>query len=208
MPTPRPVLFVLAGVNGAGKSSVGGHLLRRAGLSWFNPDTWARELLALTGCTPTEANAAAWTEGVRRLDAALAAGHHHAFETTLGGHTITERLLTATTTHDVLVWYCGLASPEQHIARVQARVAVGGHDIPEAKIRERWQLSRLNLIGLLPHLARVQLYDNSADVPPGAPVPDPRRVADIQAGRLAWPATAADLAATPEWARAVLGAAV
>ena len=29
----RPVLYVLAGVNGAGKSSVGGHLLSRAGLA-------------------------------------------------------------------------------------------------------------------------------------------------------------------------------
>ena len=37
----RPVLYVLAGVNGAGKSSVGGHLLERNGLTWFNPDTFA-----------------------------------------------------------------------------------------------------------------------------------------------------------------------
>ena len=29
---PRPVLFVLAGVSGAGKSSIGGHLLAQAGL--------------------------------------------------------------------------------------------------------------------------------------------------------------------------------
>ena len=46
-PTPaaRPVLLVLAGVNGAGKSSIGGNvMLRRAGLSWFNPDTYTRVL--------------------------------------------------------------------------------------------------------------------------------------------------------------------
>ena len=46
----RPVLYVLAGVNGAGKSSIGGGLLERAGLTWFNPDTFARELVAETGC--------------------------------------------------------------------------------------------------------------------------------------------------------------
>ena len=40
----RPVLYVLAGVNGAGKSSIGGQLLVSAGLTWFNPDTFAREL--------------------------------------------------------------------------------------------------------------------------------------------------------------------
>jgi predicted ABC-type ATPase len=68
---PRPVLFVLAGVNGAGKSSVGGHLLERAGLAWFNPDTFARELRAGIGCNQVHANAAAWQEGMRRLDEAV-----------------------------------------------------------------------------------------------------------------------------------------
>lgn len=202
------MLFVLAGVNGAGKSSIGGHLLRRAGLDWFNPDTFARELVALTGCSQPQANGAAWQEGLRRLDEALAGGRHHAFETTLGGDTITERLRQATATHDVLVWYCGLASPEHHLARVRARVAAGGHDIPEVKVRERWERSRLNLITLLPQLARVQVYDNSAEAAPGAPVPDPVHVADIVAGRLVWPVTADEFQRTPAWARALLGAAL
>ena len=69
------MLYVLAGVNGAGKSSVGGHLLARAGLSWFNPDDFARALAERTGCTMPEANGAAWQEGMRRLEDALAAGH-------------------------------------------------------------------------------------------------------------------------------------
>jgi predicted ABC-type ATPase len=57
---PRPVLYVLAGVNGAGKSSIGGHLLEQKGLTWFNPDTFARELVALSGCDQATANAQAW----------------------------------------------------------------------------------------------------------------------------------------------------
>lgn len=89
---PRPVLLVLAGVNGAGKSSIGGLLLEQAGVSWFNPDRFARELVMATGCDQETANAEAWAEGVRRLDEAIAHGRHHAFETTLGGHTITEKL--------------------------------------------------------------------------------------------------------------------
>jgi len=36
--------------------------------------------------------------------------------------------------------------PEQHIARVEARVAAGGHPIPEEKIRERYPRAQLNLI--------------------------------------------------------------
>ena len=69
----RPILYVLAGVNGAGKSSVGGHILTQAGMAWFNPDTFARELVQRLGRSQDQANADAWAEGVRRLDAAVAA---------------------------------------------------------------------------------------------------------------------------------------
>ena len=204
--SPCPVIYVLAGVNGAGKSSIGGHLLTRSGLIWFNPDQFARELLAATGCDQTAANAAAWGEGMRRLDEAVSARRSFAFETTLGGHSVAARLKAASSTHDVLMWFCGLASPELHIARVQARVAVGGHAIPEAKIRERWTASIANLIALLPDLAEVRVFDNSATVPPGEPVPDPTLVAVIQNGRLAWPAAGnvTQLQYTPDWAKPIL----
>ena len=113
-----------------------------------NPDQFARELVAATGCDQTAANAAAWAEGMRRLDEAVSTGRSFAFETTLGGYGVAARLKAASSTHDVLMWFCGLASPELHIARVQARVAAGGHAIPEAKIRERWTASIANLIAL------------------------------------------------------------
>lgn len=206
----RPVLFVLAGVNGAGKSSVGGHLLERAGMAWFNPDTFARELAAATGCSMPEANAAAWQEGMRRLDIALANGMSHAFETTLGGNTVPARIAEATRTHDVLMWFCGLSSAEQHIARVQARVAVGGHDIPEASIRARWTRARENLIALMPVLAQLQVYDNSVEVARGKAVPDPVLLLELIDGALVVP-DADDLdalAKTPEWAKPVLEAAL
>lgn len=204
------MLYVLAGVNGAGKSSVGGHLLTEAGLSWFNPDTFARQLMGATHCDQTTANATAWTEGQRRLDEALAKRHSFAFETTLGGHSVAKRLKLASRTHEVLVWFCGLTSPELHIARVGARVAAGGHAISAAKIRERWITSIANLIGLLPHLAQARLFDNSASVAPGEPLPDPRLVAVVDHGQLAWPSPdeATILALTPDWAKPVLEAAL
>lgn len=205
---PRPVLYVLAGVNGAGKSSIGGHGLTRAGLAWFNPDAFARELMVATGCAQAAANAAAWTEGMRRLDAAVAQRHSFAFETTLGGRSVPARLRAASRTHDVLVWFCGLESPELHLARVRQRVAAGGHDIPEAKIRERWHSAIANLIALLPDLAEVRVFDNSASVAPGQAVPDPVAVAVFKQGRLVWPAAddAVQLRATPDWAKPVLEA--
>ena len=204
----RPVLFVLAGVNGAGKSSVGGHLLARQGMPWFNPDTFARELVAAIGCDQRTANIAAWNEGVRRLDEAIAKRRNFAIETTLGGHTMPAKMARAARTHDVLMWFVGLDSDDHHVARVRARVAVGGHDIPEAKIRERYPAALTNLIVLLPKLARLQVYDNSEDAAPGEPIPDPRLVAEVVRGKLAWPVTPGDLARTPSWAKPILAAAM
>ena len=204
----RPVIYVLAGVNGAGKSSIGGHLLTRAGLAWFNPDAFAREWLATGMTDQTEANAVAWNEGMRRLDEAIAEERSHALETTLGGASMTARLREASRTHDVLIWFCGLATPELHLRRVRKRVAAGGHDIPEAKIRERWTASIAHLIALLPHLAEVRLFDNSASAAPGEVVPDPLPVAVFREGKLIWPLSddLEQLARTPDWAKPVLEA--
>ena len=204
----RPRILVLAGVNGAGKSSIGGDMLHQAGIPWFNPDTFTRELVAATGSPLADANAAAWQEGLRRLNAAIAHGEDYAFETTLGGNTIAARLGDASESHDVLMWFCGLDSPEHHMARVRLRVSHGGHDIPEAKIRERYRSSIANLVALLPHLSRLQVYDNSRDAEPGTPVADPRLLLQMEEGRIAWPTDADTLRATPDWAKPILEAAL
>jgi predicted ABC-type ATPase len=206
----RPAIYVLEGVNGAGKSSIGGHLLEQEGLAWFNPDTFARELRATTGWDQETANAHAWQEGMRRLDEALEKGLNYAFETTLGGKTVAAKILQATKTHEVLIWFCGLSSPELHIARVNARVAAGGHPIPEEKIRERYPLAQLNLIKLMPHVAYVVVHDNSAEAATDGTVPDPVLVLEVENGRVTSPASD-DLKAlqrAPEWTKPILEAAL
>ncbi|MDP9917463.1 putative ABC-type ATPase [Variovorax boronicumulans] len=206
----RPFILVLAGVNGAGKSSVGGALLVEHGLTWFNPDTCARELITQLGLTQEEANARAWNLGRDRLAAAIAQGSSYAFETTLGANTIPALLARAASSHDVIMIYCGLSSPEHHVARVQARVARGGHNIPEAKIRERWIASRANLIQLLPKLTRLQVFDNSAEALPGQDIADPVLVLELSSGAPIFPQPddLTALAATPPWARPIVQAAI
>lgn len=70
-----------------------------------------------------------------------------------------------------MIWFCGLSSPELHIARVRARVAAGGHPIPEEKIRERYALAQLNLIKLMPHVVYIKVYDNSTEAAAGSSRP-------------------------------------
>lgn len=206
----RPFIFVLAGVNGAGKSSVGGALLAEHGLAWYNPDSYARELVAQLGLEAVDANSRAWEYGRSQLAAAIASGRNYAFETTLGANTIPELLAQASRSHDLVMLFCGLASAEMHLRRVRARVASGGHDIPVAKIRERWISSRMNLIRLMPLLARLQVFDNSAEAAPGEEIPEPVLLLEMVGGRLVFPEAddAAALEATPEWARPIVQAAI
>lgn len=205
----RPFILVLAGVNGAGKSSVLSALLRDEGLAWYNPDRYAAELARELGLELSEANGRAWQHGKSLLERAIATGGNHAFETTLGGDTIARLLREASKTHDVLMLYCGLASPELHVARVAQRVAHRGHPIPEAKIRERWNTSRANLVQLLPVLSRLQVFDNSETVAPGHAIPDPVLVLEMEGGHVTWPdLTHEALAAVPAWAQPIVEAAI
>lgn len=201
-------IFVLAGVNGAGKSSVGGAALLQRKVDYFNPDLAARALReANPGLSVEAANAHAWEFGRKGLERALAGGLNFAFETTLGARTIAQMLLDgAREGAQIHLWYAGLASPELHLRRVQARVLAGGHDIPEAKIRERYETSRANLIRLLPHLASLRVYDNSDEGDPKAGQrPQPVLVLHMEGGRIV---SHIALDRVPQWAKPVMSVAL
>lgn len=201
-----PTLWVLAGVNGAGKSSIGGAMLRAVGADYFNPDEWAQEIRRRApGLTAAEANARAWSEGKRLLEAAIARDMDYAFESTLGGATI-PRLLeeAAARGFDIHVWFIGLEALETHFARVAARVAHGGHGIPQADIRRRFDASRRNLIRLLPVLASLRLFDNSPEADPAeGRIPRPKLLLHLEQGRLLAPAQIKNV---PDWARPIVAA--
>ena len=208
MPERAPCIWVLAGTNGAGKSSIGGAMIRESGGDYFNPDEVAMELRARDPkLDQTEANALAWSLGVAQLDHAIRAGLDYFFETTLGGKTVAEKLALAMQAgHEVRIWYAGLESPDMHLARVAARVRSGGHDIPEDDVRRRFDQSRLNLIVLLPRLAELKVYDNSTERDPGrGQSPAPTLVLHWRAGRIVAPR---DLRKTPAWAKPIVAAAL
>jgi len=203
-----PRLYVLAGVNGAGKSSVGGAMIRASGGEYYNPDEAARALIAANpGLGQAKANAAAWRQGKRLLECAIDQRLDFAFETTLGGGTLTRMLVDAAGAgFEVRIFYVGLADVDLHIERVRRRVRSGGHDIPEADIRRRWRHSRLNLVRLLPLVTALRVYDNSAD---GDPVeghaPQPVLVLHLDRGDIVGPP---DLSTTPQWAKPIVAAAL
>lgn len=205
---PTPCIYVIAGTNGAGKSSLQGGRLLRLGTPHFDPDQAARRIRrANPWISQSEANSAAWHEGRRLLETAIRETLSFAFETTLGGRTITALLEAGLRSGmEVRVWYVGLASPELHIQRVRSRVAAGGHDIPDAKIRERYNRSRLNLIQLLPRLIELQIFDNSNDADPRqGTITEPRHILHVLRGRIE---SSCELSLTPEWAKPLVAAAL
>jgi hypothetical protein len=116
-----------------------------------------------------------------------------------------------------------LESPELHIARVESRVARGGHDISEEDIRRRYERSRLNLIDLLPvlppqrgcrvgdpGLRALRIFDNSAEADPaGGQTPKPTlvlsMVLSMEGRKILEPK---DLTHTPAWAKPIVAAAL
>lgn len=186
MDTAWGKIYVLAGVNGAGKSSVLGAMLREIeGGEFWNPDEVAKELREDDpSLTLEQAQSIAWDEGVAYLRRAIEVGAAIAFETTLGGRTITRILAEAVRAgRELNIWYVGLDSVDRHIERVKARVAAGGHDIPEQRIRERYQTSHINLATLALLATELRVYDNSA---PGNPEhedrPEPRLLLHVREG--------------------------
>ena len=183
-------------------------MFRQAGADYFNPDeATARILLANPHISTAEPNSAAWYQGKRLLERAIAERLDFAFETTLGGHTISALLHEALAAGiEVRVWFVGLSSPELHMARVRSRVARGGHDIPEEKIRERYDRSRVNLIELMPRLTELRVFDNSLDADPHAGhTPHPTLILHLAEGKIL---TMVELSKTPQWAKALVAAAV
>jgi predicted ABC-type ATPase len=203
-----PTIAVLAGVNGAGKSSIAGGFLQEKGDTFFNPDTVAQQIRQLhPDISLTLANAHAWQIGKSLLEQAIARGRDYRFETTLGGQTIAHLLENAARSgHRLRIWFCGLASPELHLQRVHSRVAHGGHDIPEEKIRERWNRSRENLIRLLPLIDHLRVYDNSVDADPAeGHRPKPVLLLEMKRGKITAPS---DLSKAPDWAKPIVAAAI
>ena len=204
------VITVIAGVNGAGKSSIGGAYLHQTGGAFYNPDLVARAARqASPALTAEEANAFAWKKGRERLESAIAHQTDYNFESTLGGETMTKLLCEAAKKGATLnIWFAGLASVELHLKRVASRVKKGGHPIPESDIRKRWIGSHLNLIKLLPYVTHLRVYDNSAENDPDkGEVPELKLVLSVSNSAIDFPGRE-EVKDTPAWAKPIVVAAL
>ena len=169
--TRHPNVIVLAGPNGSGKSTMATTLLKGAlGVTEFvNADVIAQ---GLSGFHPLGAAFEASRIMLLRLRELAERKVSFAFETTLAGRSLALWLAELKEKgYDFRLLFLWLPSPDIAVARVAARVRMGGHDVPEETIRRRYEAGLRNFFGLYQPLANDwRMYDNSE-------MPHPRIVA-------------------------------
>jgi hypothetical protein len=82
---------------------------------------------------------------------------------------------------------------------------MGGHDIPEAKVRVRYSLSRMRLIELLPSLTALKVFDNTEDGPQKGHALSPKLPLHMHRGGIV---SAYDLLLMPPWAKPIVPGAI
>ena len=161
-----PVCLVIAGPNGAGKTTFAREFLpKEAGILRFvNADLIAGGLSPLN---PSLAAAAAGRLVLKELDRLAAAKESFAFETTMSGLSYLKRLEGLKKAgYLIQIVFLSLNSPELAVKRVATRVKQGGHDVPEADIRRRFDRGLVNFKAAYSPLADYwELFDNSGDSP-------------------------------------------
>ena len=152
-------LYILAGANGSGKSTISKVLLPAEHLVYVNPDDIAKEL---NPDNPTAARIDAGRETLRRIDELLAKGESFAIESTLSGNTYVNVLERAKSLgYETTIAYVFVDSAEVCIARIAARVQSGGHFVPDEDVRRRYVRSKENFVSVYAQLAdRWLLYYN------------------------------------------------
>jgi predicted ABC-type ATPase len=161
-----PTVAVVAGPNGAGKSTTAPALLRDTlGITEFvNADEIARGLSAFA---PERAAIPAGRVMLDRLDELAAAGADFAFETTLSGRAYAEKIgQWQQRGFQCHLYYFWLPDADLAVHRVQERVRLGGHNIPEVDIRRRYVRSLRNFFRLYrPLVESWRFYDNGDPIP-------------------------------------------
>ncbi|QHL87727.1 zeta toxin [Nibribacter ruber] len=157
-----PNLYIIAGCNGAGKTTASFTVLPEMldCQEFVNADEIAR------GLSPFQPEKVAIEAGrimLSRIEELLIRPEDFAIETTLSTRSYVQTIKKAKQAgYNVTLVYFWLNSPELAIARVRTRVTEGGHNIPEDVIRRRYKKGIQNLFDLfIPICDYWLLIDNS-----------------------------------------------
>lgn len=158
-------LYVIAGCNGAGKTTASFTILPEtlACKEFVNADEIAK---GLSPFQPEKAGIEAGRIMLTRMNSLLESGATFAFETTLSTksyvHFIKKAKLKGYT---ITLLFFYLSSPNLAVARVKIRVQEGGHNIPEAVIRRRYEGGLTNFFKLYLEMVDNWMFINHSGAP-------------------------------------------
>lgn len=172
-PTPRkperPVLWIVAGPNGCGKSSFYNRtdIEGWGGSVWIiNPDLLTERIVESESLPLAQANLEAVQRIERWLDDSVEVYQTIGVETVLSSgkyRGLVERARQRG--FEVRIIYIVLKTVELQLERVRIRVAGGGHGVPEDKVRSRRGRSFEQIAWFLPRADTCYIYDNSTGEP-------------------------------------------
>lgn len=178
----QPVVIVLAGPNGSGKTTFFEEYLEDLGLPFVNADRIAREMRRARPITASDdVDRRSFVEAERLRSALVQARMSFCTETVFSDPVGAKlKLLEHAHTQGFAVFliFIGLEHALLSVARVKQRADHGGHDVPDAKLHARFPRTLANLRAAVPIVDEGFLFDNSAYDTPY------RVVAVYQRGRL------------------------
>ena len=155
-------LYIIAGCNGAGKTTASFTILPEIlnCKEFVNADEIAK------GLSPFQPEKVSFEAGrimLKRIDELFLENENFAFETTLATKTYKEKVLNAEKEgYFVTLLFFWLKNTELAKERVKTRVLEGGHNIPEDIIERRYLNGIINLFDIyLPIVDQVLIFDNS-----------------------------------------------
>ncbi len=161
----RPVLIVIAGPNGSGKTSVTSKILHHEWLEdseYINPDNVARDIFGNWNNRDAILNAANYCNDWR--ERCLAEHKSHIFETVMSAPDKVDYIIRAKEAgFFIRLFFVSTVSPTINAKRVAQRVLDGGHDVPIPKIISRYDKSIANCKIVSEVVDRLYVYDNSIE---------------------------------------------
>lgn len=161
----RPVLIIIAGPNGSGKTTITTQILHHEWLEnsvYINPDQVAQERFGDWNSTEAVRQAAEYCADWR--ERCLFNKQSMIFETVFSADDKLDFIRRAKQAgFFIRLFFVCTESPMINASRIAGRVMKGGHDVPISKIISRYQKSIINCKVATAIADRVYLYDNSVD---------------------------------------------
>lgn len=161
----RPVLIVIAGPNGSGKTTITARLRSERwsdGVEYLNADDIARDRFGDWNSPEAVISAAKWTTA--RREELLAKNQGLAFETVFSSPEKLQFLERAKAAgYFVRLFFISTSDPRINASRVAGRVLLGGHTVPIEKIVSRYARAMAHLTAGVLLADRAYIYDNSVE---------------------------------------------